>query len=302
MKILRGSDNFSSKKPCSLTIGNFDGVHLGHCKIFAKLTDAAKKLGGVSVVYTFDPHPAKVLGSASDLKLLQTEEQKLGSLKEKGIDFCILEHFDLNFAKTSAHDFLHNIILKNIGPNHIIVGHDLTFGWHRKGTIEMMEKFCRFWKIKFDIIAPVFSNEILISSSKIRSFVAAGEMEQAAKCLGRPFSIKGTVVKGRGIGATIGRHTANLSTKNETIPPSGVYITRTLGKLSLTNIGYNPTVGGSKLSIETHIIDFSGDLYQRELEIFFFKRIRREMVFKNISALKKQIEKDIYEAKKYEKI
>jgi len=302
MKVFKGSNKLVSNKPIALTIGNFDGVHLGHREIFKTLIKGAHAIGGAAVVYTFDPHPAKVVASGAGLKLLQTEEQRLKSFQEAGIDICVIEPFTLLFAKISAQDFLHNTILKKIAPRHIVIGHDLTFGWHRKGTVEIMEKFCRANGIKFNHITPVFEHEILISSSQIRKFASSGKIESANACLGRPFSITGTVVRGRGIGKTIGIHTANLATKNELIPASGVYITRALDKLSLTNIGYNPTVGGSKLSIETHIIDFDGDLYHKEFEILFYKRIRQEMVFKDTTDLKAQIAKDIHEAKKYEKI
>lgn len=301
MKIFKGSNAFVSKKPVALTIGNFDGVHAGHAELIAKLLENAKKIKGAAVIYTFSPHPAKLIAPTADLKLLQTEAQKMKELAALGVDICIVETFTGRFAKITSEKFLHELILKKIRPQSIIVGHDLTFGWHRKGTVEHMKKFCRERGIGFKAVNAFFKDDILISSSQVRRFVASGELELAKKILGRPYSLKGRVIKGRGIGRTIGVHTANLKVENELIPPSGVYITRTLGKLSLTNIGYNPTVGGSRLSVETHILGHTGELYGKELEVFFYKRIRRELIFKDVVSLKEQIMKDIKEAKKYEK-
>ena len=281
------------------TMGNFDGVHLGHQKILKQLVKAAHKIGGSSVVYTFHPHPAKVMAPEVNLKLLQTQRQKMKAIKDCAVDTCIVEPFTPDFAKMSPQEFFDRVILKRIKPKQIIVGHDLTFGWHRQGTVELLEDLCRKHGIGIEIVEPVFLDEMLISSTQIRKFVSEGMVEMAAKMLGRPFTLEGKVIKGRGIGEEINCHTANLEVENEIIPKSGVYITKTLDLASVTNIGYNPTFGGSTLSVETHILNFSKDIYGKKLEICFYKRLRAERIFKNKDLLKGQIEKDIAEAKNF---
>jgi riboflavin kinase/FMN adenylyltransferase len=300
MKIIHGSNKLKSRiKSPVLTIGNFDGAHLGHQKIFRRLVDAAKKNHGTSVVYTFTPHPAKSIVPKSSPLLLQTEEQKMAALTDAKIDLCIIEPFTKSFSLLEPCDFFNKIILKRVKPVHVIAGHDLTFGRHRAGTIEMLRELCLKHKTAFSLVKPFFLKETLVSSTIIRKLLAAGEIETADKMLGRPYALTGTVVKGRGLGAEIGFHTANLKTENELIPLRGVYVTKTFAHISITNIGYNPTFGGGDLSIETHILNFSGKLYGKKIEIEFYKRLRDEITFDSPLALSNQIKGDVATAKRY---
>lgn len=300
MLVIKGSENIKKKiKLPVLTIGNFDGVHLGHQEIFKRVIKNAKRSGGTSVVYTFDPHPVKVLAPSATLKLLQTTEQKIAKISEQKIDICIIEPFTREFSKFEPEPFFEKVILKRISPAHIIVGHDLTFGKHRSGTIEMLETFCKKHKIKIDVVEPVFMKETLLSSTQIRNILSEGKIEIANKMLGKPYTITGKVVKGHGFGRELGFHTANLSPDNELIPLKGVYITKTLGNISVTNVGYNPTFGENDLTIETHILNYSDDLYGKNISITFYKRLRDEKRYENHEALKKQIQHDINEAKRY---
>lgn len=300
MRIVRGSKHFKSlAKPVVMTIGNFDGVHLGHQAILKRVAAVSRRARGTSVVYTFDPHPVKTIVPKACPKLLQTTEQKLNSLKKCGVDIVVIEPFTRKFARSSAKKFFEGIILKRLRPEHIIVGYDLTFGRHRLGDTKFLEGLCDRSDIGFEVIHPVFLGENLLSSTQVRSLVAKGDMEAAAKMLTRPFALIGSVVKGLGIGKVLGFHTANITPENELLPPEGVYITKTLGHVSVTNIGCNPTFGGRSLSVETHILNFDKKIYGKKIEVHFYKRLRDEMAFGNPLDLKRQIDVDINAAKRF---
>lgn len=286
-------------RPVVLTIGNFDGVHLGHQAILKRVASVSHRTRGASVVYTFDPHPVMAIAPKACPKLLQTTGQKLSSLKECGVDIVVIELFTRKFARSSAKKFFEEVILKRLRPGHIIVGYDLTFGRHRLGDTKFLEGLCDRSGIGFEVIHPVFLGENLLSSTQVRSLVAKGEMEGAAKMLTRPFALIGSVVKGLGIGKVLGFHTANIAPENELLPPEGAYITKTLGHVSVTNIGCNPTFGGRSLSVETHILNFQKKIYGRKIEIQFYKRLRDEIAFGNPLDLKCQIETDIDAAKRF---
>ena len=303
MKIIEGSHNIKSlvKKPV-LTIGNFDGVHLGHQMIFKKMAGAAKKIGGQSVVYTFEPHPSRAVAPDVCPRLIQTTDQKMKSIAEHKINICIIEPFTMTFSHLSPKKFFDKIILKKIAPSYIIVGYDLTFGRKRMGTLEVLESLCKSNRINLSVVGAKFLGGVLISSTQIRNYISTGLIDKANKMLGHPFALSGKVVHGRGLGETLGFHTANIEPDNELIPLKGVYITKTLGHTSVTNIGFNPTFGGKDLTVETHILNFSKKLYGKSIEIMFYKRLRDEIMFESPLLLAKQIEADIYEAKKYFKI
>ncbi len=300
MIVVNGSDKYRrDDAPSVLCMGNFDGVHLGHQKILKAAVDAAKECGGRSVLYTFDPHPVKIIAPESAPKLIQTEAQKAAAIGACGIDVLVVENFTKDYAEVEPQDFFSEYIIKRIAPTHIVVGYDFTFGFHRHGTVETLRDLGRANNIGVSIVDAVFDDDTLISSSQIRKFIGLGNIEGANKLLGRPYSIAGVVEKGRGLGGEIGVHTANLDFENELIPAEGVYITQALGKKAVTNIGPNPTFAGNKLTIETHILDYSGKLYGKKLEVEFFAKIRDEIKFGSADELKKQIEKDIKIARKY---
>lgn len=306
MKIVIGSINI--KKNISypvITFGNFDGVHKGHQRIVNKVVQIAKRQNGTSILYTFDPHPVKILSPDLTPPLLQTKEQKAAILNSLDLDLMIVEPFTKALASLSARDYFQKIIVGRLKVKEIVVGYDFTFGLHREGKVEDLEKFADESEIKVHIINALFLKDSLLSSTHIRHYVEKGDVLSASAMLGRPYSIEGHVIKGRGVGSEIGFHTANLMTKNELIPPPGVYISATRlkksGKVykSLTNIGYNPTFGGTKLSIETYLLNFRGDLLKKEIEIEFHKKIRREMTFESPDELRHQIEKDVIKARKF---
>lgn len=288
-----------------VTLGNFDGVHIGHRHIFENILKIAKKNDGTSILYTFDPHPVKILAPKLAPPLIQTREQKISTISSLNIDLTIIESFTKKFAKQSADHFFEKILVEKLGAKEIVIGYDFTFGSHRLGTVDHLKELSKKAGIKFHIVDAVFKGESLVSSTHIRHYIERGELESANLMLGRPYSVEGTVMKGRGIGAKLGFHTANLKTANELILPPGVYISKTFIKesgkqhKSVTNIGFNPTFGGSELSVETHILDFNKTLVRSHLEISLYKKIRREMTFESTDALRKQIEADIEETRKY---
>ncbi|MBU4483980.1 bifunctional riboflavin kinase/FAD synthetase [bacterium] len=303
MDIIHSSTNFKIDTQTVLTIGNFDGAHIGHQEIIQRIVRDSKKYGYPSLVYTFSPHPAKVFAPGSNFKLIQTEKQKLASLEALGIDICVVEKFDKQFAKQSSDDFFNKIVLKKFRAKKVITGYDLTFGKMRSGTTSELSKLCKQNDIEFEIVQPIFYEDLLISSSQIRSFLSNGRVALVQELLGRPYTIEGTIVEGHGRGNKLGIHTANLSPDNELIPKEGVYITKTHTKgiiyPSVTNIGKNPTFNDDSLSIETHIFDFCETLYGEHIEIDFIKFHRDEKRFKNAEELASQINKDIQKARFY---
>lgn len=287
-----------------VALGNFDGVHLGHCEILRHLVATARKKRWVPCVYTLSPHPAKLLSPKTAPKLIQTETQKKKTLQSLGIKQIVFGRFDKTFAGLAPEVFFEKILLRKLKAAGIWVGYDFTFGTKRSGDAALLKELCRQSGILCHVTKAHFSGETLISSTHIRRFVRRGEMREAARFLGRPFALRGTVVKGFGIGGReLGLHTANLKVENELLPKIGIYATRTIlhgGKAyaSATSVGNNPTYPGKPFSVETHLIGFQGTLRGKKIEVQFLNRLRDEFKFPNSESLKDQIEKDIAEAKK----
>jgi riboflavin kinase/FMN adenylyltransferase len=311
MERLFGSEEFSGGREIAVALGNFDGVHLGHRYIIDRLIKTARRLDVASAIYTFDPHPVRTLSPCDCPPLIQTLDQRLSSLEDAGVEICIVEPFTFDFAHISARDFLERIIASRLKARAAIIGYDFTFGLHREGAAEMFEAFAKGRGMDFEVVHPQFIGETLISSTNIRRMVAGGEIKSAEKLLGRPYSISGHVVSGRGLGGALGARTANIDTRNELIPKDGVYITTTsirdgrIGKdlpvshPSVTSIGNNPTFHGLGFSIETHLIDFSSDVLGKSIEITFHERIRDQIAFASEDLLAARIKTDIDEARRY---
>lgn len=285
-----------------VTLGNFDGLHVGHRKILEVLKKGANKKKLPSLVYTFEPHPVKVLAPTIAPKLLNTHDQKIELLKTTGIDAVLFQKFDTAFAKVSPHDFFENYLIKHLKARLIIVGYDFTFGAKRSGTVEVLEKFCREKGIDIEIVQPFFEKNLLSSSSVIRQLVSEGKVKEASHLLTRPYFIEGKVVTGKTRGKTIGFATANLHSENELIPGLGVYATKSVVDKKtydgITNIGINPTFNEKELKIETHLFGFKDEIYGKQMCLYFFDKIRDEKKFDSAEDLKNQIGKDILAAKK----
>ncbi len=293
-----------------MALGNFDGVHSGHQTILKNLIRRAKIKGWKTAVYTFDPHPTKILAPQSAPPLIQTLEQKLEALRRLGIDFAIVEKFDRRFSKLKPLEFFREVLLKRLNAKGIWAGYDFTFGYKRGGTAQTLKKLCKEKGLVLKIIDPQFSGGTLVNSTQIRRLVLEGKVAVAQKLLGRPFALIGKVVKGAGIGGKLGIHTANVKVENELLPKVGIYITETLLRTthdarrttswpSVTSVGFNPTFPGKGFSVETHLIGFKGNLRGKKIEVAFLKWMRDELTFPNAETLAAQIQKDIAEAKKF---
>jgi len=284
-----------------VTIGNFDGVHLGHQKIFRKVIEAARG-GGTSMVLTFDPHPLKVIAPDRRLKLLTPLDEKIRLIEMTGVEVFLCIDFDREFAKMDPEDFVRGVLVERLGVKHVIVGHNYRFGRGKKGTTDLLRRRGRKYGFRVNVVRNRRISGYTVSSSRIRQLLLWGRVCEAATLLGRPYSIHGRVITGAGRGASIlGIPTANIETPNELAPREGVYAVKVKidGKVydGVANIGKNPTFGGGELSYEAHLFDFNGDLLGKDIRLFFIDRIRGERTFPGPDALKREINKDIETAR-----
>ncbi len=298
MRIVRGIKNFNERLPNPvLTLGNFDGVHLGHQAIFKKVVERAREIGGTSVAFTFEPHPLKVLAPERSPQLLNTFHGKMRLLEAAGIELVICANFTRVFADQHPEDFARDVLHKQIGVKEVYVGYDYAFGKGREGSIDSLRQMGQRYGFKVGIIEPVQVGRVVVSSSAIRDLISNGRVEEAARLLGRNYAIEGEVVHGSHRGHTLGFPTANLKTANELIPAFGVYavLAQVAGRTlkGVASIGIRPTFDNGPVSVEVFLFEFDEDLYGREMEVVFVKRLRGEKKFSNAEALVRQIRTDV---------
>jgi len=310
MKIYRGVEQLTdSPGHAVVTIGNFDGVHLGHQRIIALALEKARARGGVAIAFTFRPHPQVALRPQVSLPLLSTYDEKLELLAGLGLDMAIEQPFSREFSTIQPEQFFRDILLRRLNAEAIVVGYDFGFGKGRGGHLEVLQELCDSAGVELTVVQPQREDSEVVSSSRVRSYLLAGEVDQAARLLGRAFSYKGVVRKGDGRGRQIGFPTANLKLDNKLALPNGVYTTETdfAGKryASITNIGVRPTFAGASpvpdefpAWVETHLLDTDVDLYGSALTVKFVKRLRAEMKFAGVNELVTQIRRDIDECRK----
>jgi riboflavin kinase/FMN adenylyltransferase len=285
-----------------LTIGNFDGVHKGHLALFDKVKERAKAIGGQSVVMTFEPHPLKIMRPADGPRLITHTGQKLELIEKAGIDIIVCVSFDRDFAAIPAREFITGILVHKIGIKEIVVGYDYTFGHNREGDINLLREMGDSFGFVVHLVGPIEIDHTLVSSTSIRRMIHEGRLGEAKVLLGRDFEVQGTVVKGhdRG-GRLLGFPTANLNPHGELLPKRGVYAVKLLIDDVLyngvTNVGYNPTFGDTGLTVETHVLDYSGDLVGKTIKVRFLQRLRDEKTFKSLDELSDQIARDVAQAK-----
>ncbi|MFP5518862.1 MAG: bifunctional riboflavin kinase/FAD synthetase [Bdellovibrionia bacterium] len=305
MQILHGfNENLPPFTGTVLTIGNYDGVHLGHQELLKCLVNEAAFFKVPSVVITFNPHPVKVLYPQRKTERLFDFQDQQEQMEKLGVDFCIIQKFSKEFSQLSAEDFFKDYLIKYLRPKTIVVGHDFSFGSQRTGNLDFLERHCSENGIKLIIIPPFKLRGAPVSSSRIRQALKAGELSEVKACLGRDFYLRGTVEKGFQRGRTIGVPTANITPDIEFVPRLGVYFTlawiQGVAKPSITNIGMNPTVSDTtNLKIETHIFDFSEQIYDQPIAVSLLKFWRDERKFSGIEELKQQIQLDLIEARNY---
>jgi len=303
MQIIRNLN--VSEKPLKnpvLTIGNFDGVHRGHLALFEKVKERARAIGGHSAVMTFEPHPIRVMKPGNGPPLLTPTGQKLELIEKAGIDVLFCLPFTRKFASIPAENFVKDILVDMIGIKELVVGYDYAFGRNREGNIPLLRKMGDKLGFLVHLVEPVHIDRTLVSSTSIRRLVQDGKMAEAGTLLGRDYQVEGTVVAGhRRGGKLLGFPTANLKLQDELLPKRGVYAVTVVveGKTyqGVTNVGYNPTFQGNALTVETHILDYSGDLLGKKVKVSFLCRLRGERPFGDIRELSEQIKKDIEEAK-----
>lgn len=298
MRVITDLDAFPKSVAAPvLTIGNFDGVHLGHQEIFRKVVQRARQISGTSIVLTFDPHPLKILAPDRCPPLLTPTAKKLSLMETCHLDFVVCLPFTRELADLGPGDFVERILLGTFGMQEIYVGYDFAFGKGRSGTIELLQELGERHSFMVHISSPITVQGRIVSSSSIRQWIQQGQMEEAALLLGRLYSLVGTVVEGYQKGRELGFPTANVGLTYEVIPARGVYAVQVewRGRRydGVANIGVNPTFGRSQLSLEIHLFDFAERLYAETVEVFFVKKIRDEQAFPSVAALIEQIRQDV---------
>ena len=304
MREITDITTFTSEKPTVITIGTFDGVHLGHQKIIKRVVETAHKNGLLATVFTFFPHPRMIVQHDQQLKLIHTLAEKKQFLQSLGVDLLIVQPFNEAFANLSAEAFVSELLVKHLRAQKIIIGYDHHFGKNRTANINNMRLFGEQYGFSVEEIPVQEVDEVSVSSTKIRQALNEGKVEVAEHSLGVPYSFTGKVVHGLKLGRTIGFPTANLQVEAsyKLIPKDGVYVVYSLieGRkvYGMMSIGKNPTIQGKGASIEVYFFDFNQDLYGQDLTIYFVKYLREERKFSSVSLLKKQIQDDETAARK----
>lgn len=290
--------DYNSTKPSVVTIGTFDGVHIGHTKIINQLITISLKNNLTSILLSFFPHPKMVLQNDNELKLINTIQEKEGLLNSLNLDYLIIKEFTKEFSRLSALEFVRDILVNKLNAKHIIIGYDHHFGRNRTANIEQLKEFGELYDFKVTEILAQDIDDIAISSTKIRKALINGEIKLANKFLGYNFFFNGDVVHGNNIGKTISFPTANIKVDQpyKLIPKNGVYIVKTIidnqTTFGMMNIGYNPTFNRKQKSIEIHFLNFNKNIYHKNLTIEMIMRIRNEIKFNSVEDLKKQLEQD----------
>ena len=298
MKVVQDIQNYSSDTKSILTIGTFDGVHVGHQKIIKALVKEAHNKKLLANVLTFFPHPRMVLQKDAQIKLIDTLTEKETFLRELGVDTLIIHPFSKEFSRLSALEFTRDILVNQLKISELFIGYDHRFGKNREATVADLTSFGKTYDFKVNIIPAQDVSAITVSSTKIRTAILDGDFIKVVDFLGRFFQLSGTVTKGQSLGRTISFPTANLliDSQHKIIPPKGVYLVSIFHHQNqyygMMNIGTRPTLNGDKQTIEVHIFEFNKNIYGRSLTIHFIEKIRDEQKFESFDALKKQLIKD----------
>jgi riboflavin kinase / FMN adenylyltransferase len=305
MKVHHSISAYENERASVVTIGTFDGVHIGHKKLLKKLTSEAEKTRLDSVILTFFPHPRMVLQKESDIKLINTIEERTSILSKTKLDHLIIHPFTHQFSRLTALEFVRDILVNKLHAKKIIIGYDHRFGRNRNADINDLREFGKTYNFEVEEISAEELNEVAVSSTKIRKALEKGDLEKANCYLGYPYQLNGTIVKGKGLGRKMNYPTANLHIEEpyKLIPKNGVYIAKSVIDgdeiFGLMSIGTNPTVGGVNRTIETYYLDIEKDLYGKKLEIELLAKIREEEKFDSIESLQSAIKNDEILARKY---
>lgn len=304
MRIVRNPAELTTLPGKSVvTVGNFDGVHLAHRKLLRAVVEAARAGGAVPVALTFEPHPIKILAPDHAPKLLTPLERKTRLIEATGIERLVVLPFTRELARLAPVEFVREILVKSLRALSIHVGPNFRFGYRQSGDVESLREIARMEGFRLGVLPALKIRGEMVSSTRIRELLSLGRVNLAARLLGRPFSLFGPIVAGLGVGRKHTVPTLNLAPVEEQTPKIGVYVTRTrLGQTthdSVTNVGHKPTFGGHRLTVETYLLNYSGEILESEMEIEFLFRLRDEMKFQNPAILKIQIQEDARRAVKF---
>lgn len=305
MSKIKNIETYKSKEPTVVTIGTFDGVHIGHQKIIKRLINSGKSNGLKSVILTFFPHPRMVLQKDTNIKLINTINERYAILNTLGLDYLLIKKFTKEFSRLSAEDFVKHILVEKLNAKKVIIGYDHRFGRNRNADINHLKAFGDTYGFDVEEISAQDIDEVAVSSTKIRKALNEGDIEKARSFLGYHFMLSGSVVKGKGLGKQLQYPTANILIEEDykLIPKQGVYIVKTVIDnaviYGMMNIGTNPTVNGNTQSIEVHFFDFHKDIYGANIQIDLLRRIRNEKKFGSLDALKQQLANDKKAAQSY---
>ena len=296
MKVFTTIPNYPSENKSIVTIGTFDGVHLGHRVVLRRMREIAKKTKGKSVLLTFSPHPRHVLHKDNqDMKLITTLQEKQDLINQAGLDNLVIHEFTKKFSRIKPANFVRDILVEQLNVHTLVIGHDHHFGRNREGSIDELTTLAELYDFNIEKIDPQYFEDVTVSSSKIRKLIEKGEMVKAKQYLGYEFMLNGKVIKGNSLGKTINFPTANIVVENKwkILPADGVYAVKIVLEAKeykgMMNIGQKPTVDGNGISLEVNIFDFNQDIYGKGIEIRFVKRIRDERKFEDLACLKEQL-------------
>ncbi|RYJ39477.1 Riboflavin biosynthesis protein RibF [Flavobacterium anhuiense] len=298
MKLFHSINDFQSTKKTILTLGTFDGVHIGHKKILERITQNTENGKYESLVLTFFPHPRMVLQEKSEIRLLNTIDEKINLLEATGIENLVVHPFNESFSRLTAEEFVRTILVEKFQIQKIIIGHDHRFGRNRTANIDDLIAFGIEYGFEVEQISAEEIQDVSVSSTKIRKALNEGNMVLANEYLGYSYFLNGTIVKGKQLGRTIGFPTANIQIEEDykLIPKIGVYVVRAVVNnetvFGMMNIGFNPTVNGEKQTIEVHLFNFDRDIYDQKIEVSLLHYIREEQKFSSVDALKAQLDQD----------
>ncbi len=303
MQILTDYRAFSASLRSSVTIGNFDGLHLGHRTILQDLVRTSAETGTASVLMTFSPHPLQILHPGKAPSLILSPEEKIERIRNLGIEYLLIINFDKSLSRLSAPSFVQEILVKALRVKHIFVGHNFVFGYRRSGNVSLLKSMGPEFDYTVEVIPPVEVRGNRVSSTWIRELIQSGRISLANRLLGRYYSIHGRVASGQGVGGKSLLPTLNLKPESEILPGKGVYVTLAAYEgnsfQAVTNVGTRPTVAGSHLSVETHVLDQQIAVPPQSLELQFLHRLRDEQKFPSLEALREQLAKDVLRARRF---
>jgi len=303
MTVIRGLERvLLTARRRVVTLGNFDGVHVGHQAICRRAVEVARQRGAEALGITFHPHPARVLAAGPPPELITSLGDRIRLLGETGLDVVVVQRFTARFARIEAEEFVREYLVRRLGAIHLVVGHSVRFGRDRRGNGTLLRELAGECGFEVDVVGPVLAGGIAVSSTAVREAIARGDMVRTAGLLGRAHFVSGRVVRGNRRGVQIGFPTANLRVRAGLLPPDGVYAAKVWHRDrcfgAVANLGFKPTFGSSERTLEAHLFDFRGDLYGQRLRVAFVARLRAERRFASPESLAEQIARDIEAARR----